>query len=68
MKKIELNASMTVAEGFDDFILNKKSSGLAEKFYRRIELIKRQIIAKLKEAVCHVLIHVGMEYLGDGAG
>ncbi len=41
MKKIELNASMTVAEGFDDFILNKKSSGLAEKFYRRIELIKR---------------------------
>lgn len=40
MKKIELNTSMTVAEGFEDFILNKKSSGLAEKIYRQVELIK----------------------------
>ena len=31
MKKIELNASMTVSEGFEDFILNKKSSGLTDK-------------------------------------
>lgn len=31
MKKIELNASMTVSEGFEDFIINKKSSGLTDK-------------------------------------
>jgi len=37
MKKIELNASMTVAEGFEDFVLNKKIKRPRRENFNKLE-------------------------------